>query len=93
MRPYLRLVWVSSHPPAGGGVGGVRVDHDLLIGASKAMTLIVTVDLLGLENLTNAYGLLLLFQGCGFILGNPFAGEKSWKKPEKSGTPCFSFST
>lgn len=45
------------------------------LGASKAMTVITTVDLLGLENLTKAYGLLLVFQGLGFFVGNPLAGK------------------
>lgn len=32
------------------------------------------VDLLGLEKLTNAFGLLLLFQGVAAIFGAPIAG-------------------
>lgn len=32
------------------------------------------VDLLGLEKLTNAFGLLLLFQGVAATLGTPMAG-------------------
>lgn len=35
---------------------------------------IVVVDLLGLEKLTNAFGLLLLFQGVAAIFGAPLAG-------------------
>ena len=32
------------------------------------------VDLLGLEKLTNAFGILLLFQGIAAIFGTPLAG-------------------
>lgn len=35
---------------------------------------ILVVDLLGLEKLTNAFGLLLLFQGIAAVLGTPMAG-------------------
>ena len=38
------------------------------------MTPIVLVDLLGLEKLSNAFGLVLLFQGIGAVAGPPFAG-------------------
>lgn len=34
----------------------------------------MVVDLLGLEKLTNAFGLLLLFQGVAAIIGAPLAG-------------------
>jgi predicted MFS family arabinose efflux permease len=33
------------------------------IGAYVGLTSVILVDLLGLDNLTNAFGLLLLFQG------------------------------
>jgi len=33
------------------------------------------VDLLGLEKLTNAFGLLLLFQGVAATVGAPLAGN------------------
>jgi hypothetical protein len=35
------------------------------------------VDLIGLEKLTNAFGLLLLFQGIAAAIGSPLAGTKS----------------
>ena len=34
----------------------------------------VLVDLLGLDNLTNAFGVLLLFQGIASVIGPPFCG-------------------
>ncbi|KAK7869035.1 hypothetical protein R5R35_002983 [Gryllus longicercus] len=36
---------------------------------------IVIVDLLGLDKLTNAFGLLLLFQGIAAVIGSPLAGS------------------
>lgn len=43
-------------------------------GAYVGLTSVVLVDLLGLDNLTNAFGLLLLFQGIASVLGPPFIG-------------------
>lgn len=43
-------------------------------GAYVGLTSVVLVDLLGLDNLTNAFGLLLLFQGIASVLGPPFCG-------------------
>lgn len=34
----------------------------------------IVVELLGLEKLTNAFGLLLLFQGLAATVGSPLAG-------------------
>lgn len=45
------------------------------IGAYVGLTSVVLVDLLGLERLTNAFGLLLLFQGIASLIGPPFAGK------------------
>jgi MFS transporter, MCT family, solute carrier family 16 (monocarboxylic acid transporters), member 14 len=45
------------------------------IGAYVGLTSVILVDLLGLERLTNAFGLLLLFQGIASFLGPPLAGE------------------
>ncbi|XP_054716114.1 monocarboxylate transporter 12-like [Uloborus diversus] len=44
------------------------------IGCFATLRSIVIVDLLGLEKLTNAFGLLLLFQGIASIIGAPVAG-------------------
>ena len=38
------------------------------------LTSVILVDLLGLDRLTNAFGLLLLFQGIASLLGPPIAG-------------------
>jgi len=39
------------------------------------LTSVLLVDLLGLDRLTNAFGLLLLFQGVATLVGPPIAGE------------------
>lgn len=43
-------------------------------GAYVGLTSVVLVDLLGLDKLTNAFGLLLLFQGIASVLGPPIIG-------------------
>lgn len=43
-------------------------------GAYVGLTSVILVDLLGLEKLTNAFGLLLLFQGVASLVGPPIAG-------------------
>ena len=47
-------------------------------GAYVGLTSVVLVDLLGLERLTNAFGLLLLFQGIASVIGPPIIGEFSF---------------
>ncbi|RZB39502.1 monocarboxylate transporter 5 [Asbolus verrucosus] len=44
------------------------------IGAYVGLTSVILVDLLGLEKLTNAFGLLLLYQGIASLIGPPIAG-------------------
>ncbi|CAO1392089.1 unnamed protein product [Diamesa serratosioi] len=44
------------------------------IGAYVGLTSVILVDILGLENLTNAFGLLLLFQGIASFIGPPMGG-------------------
>ncbi len=44
------------------------------IGAYVGLTSVILVDLLGLDHLTNAFGLLLLFQGIASLVGPPVAG-------------------
>ena len=47
------------------------------IGAYVGLTSVILVDLLGLDKLTNAFGLLLLFQGIASLAGPPIGGNKS----------------
>ena len=44
-------------------------------GAYVGLTSVVLVDLLGLDKLTNAFGLLLLFQGIASVIGPPIIGK------------------
>lgn len=46
------------------------------IGAYVGLTSVILVDLLGLDKLTNAFGLLLMFQGAASFIGPPIAGIK-----------------
>uniref|UniRef100_A0A336MBL5 CSON014449 protein n=1 Tax=Culicoides sonorensis TaxID=179676 RepID=A0A336MBL5_CULSO len=46
----------------------------LAIACFSALRSIIVVDLLGLEKLTNAFGLLMMFQGIAAIIGGPLAG-------------------
>jgi len=43
-------------------------------GAYVGLTSVVLVDLLGLDKLTNAFGLLLMFQGIASVIGPPIIG-------------------
>lgn len=40
----------------------------------SALRSIIAVDLMGIEKLTNAFGILMLFQGLAAVLGAPIAG-------------------
>lgn len=44
----------------------------------SALRSIIAVELLGLEKLTNAFGILLLFQGIAAVFGSPLAGEQQF---------------
>ena len=45
-------------------------------GAYVGLTSVVLVDLLGMERLTNAFGLLLMFQGIASLIGPPVCGKE-----------------
>ncbi|KAJ9592688.1 hypothetical protein L9F63_015660, partial [Diploptera punctata] len=49
--------------------------EELLMTCFASLRSILIVDLLGLEKLTNAFGLLLLFQGIAATIGSPLAGS------------------
>lgn len=46
----------------------------IAIACFSALRSILAVDLMGLEKLTNAFGILMLFQGLAAVLGAPIAG-------------------
>lgn len=47
----------------------------LFVAGYISLTSIILVDLLGLDKLTNAFGLLILFRGVAAIGGPPLAGK------------------
>lgn len=49
-------------------------DFFVPIACFSALRSIIVVDLLGLEKLTNAFGMLMMFQGVAAIIGAPLAG-------------------
>lgn len=52
----------------------ISVFFGLAVSGYISLTSIILVDLLGLEKLTNAFGLLILFRGFAAIIGSPLAG-------------------
>jgi len=46
-----------------------------VLAAFIALRSIVIVDLLGIEKLTNAFGLIALFQGIVALVGSPISGK------------------
>lgn len=63
-----------------------------------SLTSIILVDLLGLDKLTNAFGLLILFRGFAAIIGSPLAGAvydatKSYSIPFYMAATFFGIST
>lgn len=45
------------------------------ISANFALTTIIVVELLGMDQLTNAYGFISLAEGLANLVGPPFAGK------------------
>ncbi|CAL1531968.1 unnamed protein product [Lymnaea stagnalis] len=68
----------TAFSPIVGGDYGLLVAYaaifGVFIGVYVSLTSVVLVDLLGLEYLTNSFGLLLLFQGAATFVGPPIAG-------------------
>ncbi|CAG9133596.1 unnamed protein product [Plutella xylostella] len=52
----------------------VAIAFGLAISGYISLTSIILVDLLGLDKLTNAFGLLILFRGAAAMIGSPLAG-------------------
>lgn len=52
----------------------VAILFGIAISGYISLTSIILVDLLGLDKLTNAFGLLILFRGAACIVGSPLAG-------------------
>jgi len=56
------------------GLGIVAGVFGFAISANYSLTSPILVDLVSLEQFSNAYGLLLLVQGLSNLVGPPFAG-------------------
>ncbi len=56
------------------GLGVVAGVFGFAISANYSLTSPILVDLVSLEQFSNAYGLLLLVQGISNLVGPPFAG-------------------
>jgi multisubunit Na+/H+ antiporter MnhC subunit len=61
------LTWLRIYSATFGATVGVYV----------SLTSVILVDLIGLDKLTNAFGLLLFFQGVATLIGPPIVG-KAW---------------
>jgi hypothetical protein len=68
-----------------GAYAGVSVAFGVGLAGYMSLTSIILVDLLGLDKLTNAFGLLILFRGTAAIVGAPVIGMLS----ESSGISPF----
>jgi hypothetical protein len=54
-------------------------------GCFAALRSVICVELLGLAQLTSAFGILLLFMGFAALLGTPIAGKQyiGWPRPAR----------
>ncbi|XP_075975727.1 monocarboxylate transporter 9 isoform X2 [Anticarsia gemmatalis] len=52
----------------------IAIAFGIAISGYISLTSIILVDLLGLDKLTNAFGLLILFRGAAAMVGSPLAG-------------------
>lgn len=59
---------------ADGDARGSSFDLAFVSAGYISLTSIILVDLLGLDKLTNAFGLVILFRGTAAIFGTPLAG-------------------
>ena len=68
------------------------------ISANYALTTIILVNLLGMDKLTNAYGIVMLAEGVANVVGPPLAGRTAGQGPvsyvlmyvrRRSGRPIF----
>ncbi|KAM7355290.1 monocarboxylate transporter 14 [Cochliomyia hominivorax] len=57
-----------------GAYVAMSIFFGIAISGYISLTSIILVDLLGLDKLTNAFGLLILFRGFAAIIGSPLAG-------------------
>lgn len=65
----------SGFLPSIGGQFAYTAIFGVTCACFSALRSIIVVDLLGLDKLTNAFGILLLFQGIAAVIGTPLAGK------------------
>lgn len=56
------------------------VPFSIGVACFAALRSIIVVELIGLEKLSNAFGILLTFMGVGAVVGSPLAGEGFYSK-------------
>jgi len=67
--------WASNWLPTYGGQAFYAAVFGATSGAYVGLTSVVLADLLGIQRLTNAFGLLLLFQGIASVVGPPLCAS------------------
>ena len=70
LNKYFSTPYLSYH-----SLNPLVTDHPPPIAGYISLTSIVLVDLLGLNQLTNAFGLLILFRGSAGMIGPPVSGK------------------
>ena len=63
----------------------------MFAGSYNALTPVILVDLLGADKLSSSFGLALLFQGIGFLVGPPIAGMSGLYTVLREKSPHFIF--
>lgn len=74
---FLLIPATALAPHVLGDLNALRVCSGMFgatVGVYVSLTSVILVDLLGLDKLTNAFGLLLLFQGVATVIGPPIVG-------------------
>lgn len=64
------IPWICNYV----GIALLAAIYGFTISANYALVSVILVDLISLDSFTNAYGLLLLVQGFGSLVGPPIAG-------------------
>jgi MFS family permease len=64
------MPWINNYL----GIALLAALYGFTISANYALVSVILVNLISLDSFTNAYGLLLLVQGFGSLVGPPIAG-------------------
>lgn len=55
------------------------VPFSIGVACFAALRSVIVLELIGLEKMSNAFGILLTFMGVGAVIGSPMAGEYCWR--------------